>query len=491
MQHQSDAQLLRDYAAHGSEPAFVGIVARHTDLVYSAAWRQTGSPELAREIAQTVFADLARKARALAVGLTPDASLIGWLYRSTRYEVLTVLRDERRRQAHQRLVMEHFNPTADPAPDWQQIAPVLDEAMAELGDADREAVLLRYFQNHDFHAVGRALGVSDDAAQKRVSRAVERLRESLAQRGVTLGAQGLVVVLAANAVQAAPAGLSAALAAAALGGTTVLTTATATVGKAIAMTTTQKVLVTAALAAAVGTGIYEAREASTLRAEVETLRQQSIGQIQQLTGERDDSLRQLAALRADRERLARDAADLMKLRAEVTRLRQENQMQKQGVLQPAKTPAVPPAPAAINAGEYVLKDQLAFAGFATPEAAMQSMIWAMAFGNYETTTNALSPMLYEGEQKNPKSRESFETGSAKIAPLFRGMQVLARKDISDQQVEIKVRWDINIAPASATGSSQVMIQPMVKVGDEWKIGSSTRQYTPDWDKGGTIHSFVQ
>ena len=325
MQHQSDAQLLRDYAAHGSEPAFAGIVARHTDLVYSAAWRQTGSPELAREIAQSVFTDLARKARALAGGLTPDASLIGWLYRSTRYEVLTVLRDERRRQAHQRLVMEHFNPAADTAPDWQQIAPVLDEAMAELGDADREAVLLRYFQNQDFQAVGRALGVSDDAAQKRVSRAVERLREFLAQRGVTLGAQGLAVVLAANAVQAAPAGLSAALAAAALAGTTVLTSATITVGKAIAMTTAQKVLVTAVLAAAVGTGIYEAREASALRTQIQTLQQQppSSEQINQLTRELNQSASQLAALRNENQRLSSNTADLMRLRNEVTRLRSD------------------------------------------------------------------------------------------------------------------------------------------------------------------------
>jgi RNA polymerase sigma factor (sigma-70 family) len=324
MQTKSDAQLLRDYAAHGSEPAFAGIVARHTDLVYSAAWRQTGSPELAREIAQTVFTDLARKARAVAGELTPDASLTGWLYRSTRYEVLTVLRDERRRQAHQRLVMEHFNPASDPAPDWQQIAPVLDEAMAELGDADREAVLLRYFQNQDFHAVGRALGVSDDAAQKRVSRAVERLREFLAQRGVTLGAQGLVVVLAANAVTAAPAGLSAALAAAALAGTAVLTTATATIGKAIAMTTMQKSLITAAIvAASVGASLVVQHQANkSLRAENAVLRAQTnqLAEVDELRAENQ----RLAKLQTDADELARlrkDQGELLRLRGEVTRLR--------------------------------------------------------------------------------------------------------------------------------------------------------------------------
>lgn len=336
MQHQSDAQWIRDYAAHGSDPAFAGIVARHTDLVYSAALRQTGSPELAREIAQSVFTDLARKAPELAGRLAPEASLAGWLYRGTRFATLSRLRDERRRASHERQFMEHFHPaagathsraaepTAESAPDWQQVAPVLDEAMAELGDADREAVVLRYFQNQDFQAVARALGVSEAAAQKRVSRAVERLRESLAQRGVTAGAQGLVVLIAAQAVLVAPAGLSAALATAALAGTTLITAATATVGKAIAMTTTQKVLVAAVLAAAVGAGIYETNQVSTLQTEVQNLRQQSIqpaGQIQQLIKNRDDVLRQLAALRADNERLSRDSADLLKLRGEVTLLR--------------------------------------------------------------------------------------------------------------------------------------------------------------------------
>ena len=166
MPNQSDAQLLREYAAHGDEPAFGEIVARHTGLVYSAALRQSGSPERAREIAQSVFTDLARKARTLAGSLTADASLAGWLYRGTRYAALNSLRDERRRQAHERLVMENFNPSSEASPDWERVAPVLDEAMAELNDADREAVLLRFFKNQDFHAVGLALGVSDDAVAK-------------------------------------------------------------------------------------------------------------------------------------------------------------------------------------------------------------------------------------------------------------------------------------------------------------------------------------
>lgn len=326
MQNKSDAQLLRDYAAQGSEPAFAEIVARHTALVYSAAFRQTGSPELAREIAQSVFTDLARKGRALAGTLSTDASLAGWLFRGTRFAGLKLLRDEHRRQTRERQFMEHFNPASETAPDWERVAPVLDEAMAELGDADHEAVLLRYFKNQDFKAVGLALGVSDAAAQKRVSRAVERLREFFAKRGVTVGAHGLVVVISANAVQAAPVGLAGTISTAAvLGGTTLTTTATATATKAIAMTATQKVLIAATLFAAVGTGIYEARQASTLRSKIQLLERQlqtpPAAQIQQLTNERDGDTRQLAALRGENERLNRNTAELLKLRGEITALR--------------------------------------------------------------------------------------------------------------------------------------------------------------------------
>ena len=240
MQNKSDAQLLGEYAAQHSDPAFAEIVARHTDLVYSAALRQTGSPELAREIAQSVFTDLARKARALADTLSADASLAGWLFRSTRFAGLKWLRDDHRRQDRERQFMEHFNLASqagtESAPDWERVAPVLDEAMAELDDADHEAVLLRYFKNQDFHAVGLALGVSDDTAQKRVSRAIERLRGFFAKRGVTVGASGLVVVVSANAVQAAPAGLAATLTTASLASAAAGTGITLTLLKFMIMT---------------------------------------------------------------------------------------------------------------------------------------------------------------------------------------------------------------------------------------------------------------
>jgi RNA polymerase sigma factor (sigma-70 family) len=319
----SDLDLLREYAGSNSQDAFAELVKRHLNLVYSAALRQVRSPQLAEEVAQSTFADLARHASRLA----PDTILTAWLYQVSRRTAIDVVRREARRQLREQIATE-MNAMNATASDWTHIEPLLDEAMHALDETDRAAVLLRYFENKSMREVGVTLGTSDDAAQKRVSRAVERLREFFAKRGVTVGASGLVVVISANAVQAAPAGLAGAIsAAAALGGTAMTTTATATATKAIVMTTLQKTAITAALAAVVGAGIYEAHQASTLQNEVQTFRQQQASiaeQIRQMQYERDDATNRLAALLAENEQLKsnKDTAELLKLRGEVTRLRQ-------------------------------------------------------------------------------------------------------------------------------------------------------------------------
>ena len=201
--------------------------------------------------------------------------------------------------------------------------------MAGLEETDRSAVLLRYFENKSLREVGQRLGTTEEAARKRVSRAVERLREFFTKRGVSVGASGLVVAITANAVQGAPAGLSVAITTAALAGTTITTTATATasITKAIAMTTLQKALIGATLVAAVGTGIYEARQASRLRAENQTLQQQQTPfseQLQQLQREREEATNRLAAARDEIARLKAgpERAEVLKLRGEVGTLRQ-------------------------------------------------------------------------------------------------------------------------------------------------------------------------
>ena len=207
-----DLELLRDYARNKSEEAFAVLVKRHLNLTYSAALRQVRSPQLAEEVSQSVFTDLARNAHRLA----PDTILTAWLYQVTRRTAIDVVRREARRQLREKIAseMNALNAMNATAADWTHIEPLLDEAMHALDDTDRAAVLLRYFENKSLREVGDALGMSDDAAQKRVSRAVERLREFFAKRGVTVGASGLVAAITANAVQAAPVGLAVTISAA-------------------------------------------------------------------------------------------------------------------------------------------------------------------------------------------------------------------------------------------------------------------------------------
>jgi RNA polymerase sigma factor (sigma-70 family) len=295
----TDLQLLARYTGQHAEDAFAELVRRHLDLVFSAALRQVRSPQLAEEVAQSAFTDLARQAHRLA----PDTILTAWLYQVTRRTAIDVVRREARRQHREQVACE-LNAMNTPAADWTHIEPLLDEAMQALEETDRTAVLLRYFENKSAREMAQTLGTTEDAAQRRVSRAVERLRQFFDKRGVTIGASGLVIAISANSVQAAPAGLAVTIsAAAALVGTSLATTATATATatKAIVMTTLQKTLITATIALAVGTGIYQARQASRLRDQVQTLQQQQAPlaeQIQQLEQERDEAVKRLAALSA-------------------------------------------------------------------------------------------------------------------------------------------------------------------------------------------------
>ena len=180
-----DWQLLQRYAGDRSETAFAEIVTRHLDLVYSAALRMAGGDShLACDVAQVVFIDLARKAGSLP----RDMVLAGWLHRHACFTASKAVRTECRRRIREQIAVE-MRALDEPAdPPWAAIAPQLDECLNQLSRSDREAIVLRFLKRQDFHAVGTVLGISEDAAQKRVSRALEKLREVFAKYGVTVGA---------------------------------------------------------------------------------------------------------------------------------------------------------------------------------------------------------------------------------------------------------------------------------------------------------------
>jgi RNA polymerase sigma factor (sigma-70 family) len=214
-----DVELLRRYAAERDDGAFAELVRRRVNLVYSVALRQCGGDaHLAADVAQRVFADLARK----AAGLSARPVLSGWLYRSARFAASDVVRSERRRRVREAEAQTMNEITSEPARDaeWEQLRPVLDEVLSELGEADRDAVMLRFFEGRAFRDVGTALQLSEDAARMRVERALEKLRGTLARRGVTSTVAALGIVLAQQGAIAAPAGLATSVTGAALAGAT-------------------------------------------------------------------------------------------------------------------------------------------------------------------------------------------------------------------------------------------------------------------------------
>ena len=204
MNQLTDQQLLREYAERRSEAAFAELVRRHIDLIYSAALRMVCDPHLAEDVTQGAFVALARS----APQLSERAVLSGWLHRTAQnLAVKTVRTDVRRRAREQEAAAMNELLANESDAAWEHIAPHLDAALGELNEADRDALLLRYFERKSAHEMAQTLGINDEAAQKRVNRAVDRLREFFTKRGVTVAASGLVVVISANAVQAAPVGL--------------------------------------------------------------------------------------------------------------------------------------------------------------------------------------------------------------------------------------------------------------------------------------------
>lgn len=222
----NDMELLKEYAARNSEDAFSTLVSRHINLVYSAAFRQVGNRQEAEEVTQAVFLVLARKARGLRLGTV----LSGWLYQTARLTAANSLRREIRRQnREQKAYMQSTLNEPEPDP-WTQVGPLLEQAMSGLSEADRNAIVLRYFENKQLKEVGAALGTTDDAAKMRINRALEKLRTFFLKRGVTLSAAALGAAISAHSIEAAPAGLCTTVVAVACQGSA-LTASTMTLAK--------------------------------------------------------------------------------------------------------------------------------------------------------------------------------------------------------------------------------------------------------------------
>jgi RNA polymerase sigma factor (sigma-70 family) len=336
-----DDELLRRYADEKSEDAFAELVRRHLDLVYSAALRQVnGDAHLAQDVAQMVFTELSRK----AASLSHRPVLTGWLYTCAHFCAAKAVRTERRRHSREQeaQAMQELLDNHGPEPDWEKVRPVLDQVMVELSEPDREAILMRYFEKRPLGEIGQRLGLSEDAARKRVERGLEKLRAVLARRGLTTSAS-LAIAISANAVHAAPAGLAAVVTAGAV-----------------------------------------ASSAATPRA------------------------------------TAQDT----------------------------------------TSHELIQKDAWAFLGYADPESAFQSTVWAMNKGDAKTFLNSLSP---EGENfKHVQDRSESEVAAENKRELEKvtAYKIVDKETVSDNEVILTV---------FAQGESHLTKFRLQRIGTEWKL----------------------
>lgn len=373
-----DMELLRQYARTQSEQAFAKLVSRYVDLVHSVVLRQVRDPHLAEEITQTVFIILARKAGSLS----SRTIVPGWLCRTARFVATRTLTTQFRRQRREQEAYMQSSSHDESHDVWSQIEPQIESAMAQLGAADQNAVVLRFYQRRSFKEVSAALGTSEAGAKMRVSRALEKLRKLLFKRGVTLSSLALAGAISSHSVQAAPVGLASSITVAAVKGTSL--------------------------------------SASTL-----TLIQ--------------STLKLMAWTKIKTTLVVGTVALLVVGTATVTYTQ---------VQSAAKSTAY------------------SFAGYATPEASIKSMLWSGSRGDFKGFLAACTPEQAQRFKDKMAGKTDDEVKKLAIAwaSSLKDYQITQNEIISDDEVHLHIH-----ATPSADGlRNGKVIVIMKKIGDEWK-----------------------
>jgi len=446
-----DRQLLARYVAEVSEEAFAELTRRYMGLVYSAALRQVRHEQLAQDVTQVVFANLARQARSIPEGTV----LAGWLHRDTRYTALDFLRAEARRLRREQQSVEMNSTHSDPQPGWAEIRPLLDEALTKLPPADRDALLLRYFEQRNFAGVGAALGASAEAARKRVDRALERLRQQLVKRGISTTAAALGGALTAHAVETVPAGLAALLAAgsaatAASGGGSwisnllIMTKAKIAIGSALlaGILATPLLIQHQALAAA-------RAEQSDLQARLRDLPGQTVQPTGPVPGMIDIA--------------ARDRADLERLRLEAPALRAKiAEFSAQAQQLAASHPWHKPDGKAL--GDVLRPREMRDVGQTTPEATMQTFLWAMLQGD---TSRIGQLIVLDAGGDDPALQKALEkilkeSADMRSADKAAEMDKLVVHLLEEQSATNNDRWVVGETlqeDGALRGATRILLRP--------------------------------
>jgi RNA polymerase sigma factor (sigma-70 family) len=272
-----DSDLLSRYVKYRSQEAFAELVRRHIGLVYSCAFRRVGNDShLAEDVAQMVFSDFARK----GPSLLGRSALSGWLYVSTQLASAEVVRKERRRKIREEEASFMQSPSsvvaAPSEDDWNRIRPMLDKFILGLREEDREALVLRFFSKQGYSAIGATLGVSEDAARKRVERALDRLRGLLAKGGATSTIEALSIVLAEDASAAPPALLADRVASIAFLEFTAAGTVASFVASLFSAMTSEAAVMAATMVAGALLVLWQEQTNTRLRAEINSRIQQNV-----------------------------------------------------------------------------------------------------------------------------------------------------------------------------------------------------------------------
>ena len=144
-------------------------------------------------------------------------------------------------------------------------------------------------------------------------------------------------------------------------------------------------------------------------------------------------------------------------------------------------------------GAYIPIKQLAFVGYATPESALETTIWAMTYGTYEQANASLNPEMLTNQLSDARGSKQFEDAQKSAPKMMKGLQITARKVLSDDSVELKIKDDFDaemMRKLNVGIPPEYMVQPMIKIGNDWKLGGSTHGYHDGWDADGRIETFT-